>query len=307
MLANIAHNWRACVGGLVVLCLFVTLTPSLMAQTNGTGALKGTVIDQSGAPVAFALVTTTSFETGQVRPAPTGTDGTYKFSLPPGNYTMRLECRGYKTVEIPSATINENETVVLDRKLEADAQTNSNTATPPQKQTTAPSNNPTAPSLQDLGITPAQAKGSAEAQALLDRRTHMLKVHQRLGLITIAPFAATLITSAAAGGRQTSTTGRDLHAALGVTTAGLYFTSAYFAIRAPKIPGTQTRGPIRLHKILAWIHGPGMVLTPILGEIAFAQKSRGEKVHGIASLHGPVAIATGAAFGLAVVSVSFKF
>ena len=50
-----------------------------------------------------------------------------------------------------------------------------------------------------------------------------------------------------------------------------------------------------------------MVLTPILGEMAFAQKDSGEKVHGIASLHGPVAIVTGAAFGLAVASVSFKF
>ena len=307
MLRNTAHNWRACVGGLAVVCLFVTLAPSLVAQTDGTGALTGTVIDPSGAPVAFAMVTATSADTGQVRPGATGTDGTYKFSLPPGNYTMRFECRGYKTVEIPSATINENEMVVLDRKLEADAQTNSNTATPPQKQTTAPSNNPAAPSLEDLGITPAQAKGSAQAQALLDRRTHMLKVHQRLGLITLAPFAATLITSAVAGGKQTSSTDRDLHAILGAVTTDLYFTTAYFAIRAPKIPGTQTRGPIRLHKTLAWIHGPGMVLTPILGEIAFAQKSRGERVHGIASLHGPVAIVTGAAFGLAVASVSFKF
>jgi hypothetical protein len=276
-----------------------------MAQ--GTGELTGTVIDPSGAPVAFAMVTATSVDTGRVQPAATGTDGTYNFSLPPGNYTMRLECRGYKTVEISSATINENETVVLDRKLEADAQTNSNTAAPAQQPPTAPSNNPTALSLEDLGITPAQAKGNAQAQALLDRRTHMLKIHQRLGLITIAPFAATLITSAVAGGKQTSSTDRDLHAVLGSVTTDLYFTTAYFAIRAPKIPGTQTRGPIRLHKTLAWIHAPGMVLTPILGEIAFAQKSRGERVHGIASLHGPVAIVTGAAFGLAVVSVSFKF
>jgi len=28
------------------------------------------------------------------------------------------------------------------------------------------------------------------------------------------------------------------------------------------------RGPIRLHKTLAWIHGPAMVLTPILGGMA---------------------------------------
>ena len=66
----------------------------------------------------------------------------------------------------------------------------------------------------------------------------------------------------------------------------MYFMTAYFAIRAPKIPGTKTRGPIRLHKALAWIHGPGMILTPILGAMAFAQKSRGEKVHGIARRTG---------------------
>jgi len=53
---------------------------------------------------------------------------------------------------------------------------------------------------------------------------------------------------------------------------------------------------------LAMLH-----LTPILGAIAYNQESRGEKVHGIAKLHGPVAIITGAAFGVAVISVSFKF
>ena len=75
----------------------------------------------------------------------------------------------------------------------------------------------------------------------------------------------------------------------------------------PRIPGTQTRGQIRLHKALAWIHGPGMILTPILGAIAFDQKSKGEKVHGIASAHGAVAIVTAAAYGAAIMSVSFKF
>lgn len=308
MLTNTAHNWRGGVRSIVVVCLFVISAPSLMAQTDGTGALTGTLTNPFGAPVAFATVTATSLDTGQVRPAATGRDGTYAFSLPPGNYRVSFESAGYQTVEIPSERINVTEATVLDRRLEADAQTDSNsTAAPPQKPATVPPEKPTAPSLEDLGIPPAQAQGSATAQALLDRRAHMLKVHQRLGLITIAPFVATFISSAGAGGRHGSTTGRDLHAALGTATVGLYFTTAYFAIRAPKIPDTKTRGPIRLHKTLAWIHTPGMVLTPILGAIAFQQKSRGEKVHGIAKLHGPVAIATGAAFGLAVVSVSFKF
>lgn len=268
----------------------------------------GTVTDRTGAPLAFAMVTTTSVDTGRMLPAATGMDGTYRFKLPPGDYRLSFEYPGYKVVEISAATIRGPWRVVQNCTLEADAQTQGNiTADPAQKPAPSPSNNPQEPSLEDLGITPAQAKGNAQAQALLDKRTHMLKIHQRLGLITIEPFAATLISSAFAGGRQTSSTTRDLHAVLGTATVGLYCATAYFAIRAPKIPGTKTRGPIRLHKTLAWIHGPGMVLTPILGEMAFAQKDRGEKVHGIASLHGPVAIVTGAAFGLAVASVSFKF
>jgi hypothetical protein len=50
-----------------------------------------------------------------------------------------------------------------------------------------------------------------------------------------------------------------------------------------------------------------MILTPILGAIAFNQKSNGEKVHGIASAHGAVAIVTAAAYGAAILSVSIKF
>ncbi len=174
-------------------------------------------------------------------------------------------------------------------------------------QTKPPASNPTPPALGDLGFPPAQTQGSAQEQARLDKRSHMLKIHQRLGLITIAPLVATLIASNGAGGRHSSASGRDIHAALGATTAGLYLTTASFAIFAPKIAGTTTRGPIRVHKALAWIHGPGMILTPILGAMAFDQRSRGEKVHGIAMAHGAVAWVTAGAFAAAVVSVSFRF
>jgi hypothetical protein len=162
-------------------------------------------------------------------------------------------------------------------------------------------------SLGDLGFSPAQSQGNAQDQARLDKRTRMLKIHQRLGLIDTIPLVATVIAGTGSGGKSTSSTDRYLHLALGSVTGDLYFMSAYYAIRAPKIPGTQVRGPIRLHKALAWIHGPGMILTPILGAIAFNQKSRGEKVHGIASAHGAVAIVTTAAYGASILSVSFKF
>ncbi len=171
----------------------------------------------------------------------------------------------------------------------------------------APSSSRTEPSLDDLGFSASQSQGDAQRQALLDKRTHMLKVHQRLGLITAGPLLATVITSIGAGGKSTSTASRDLHTALGGLTGDLYFMTAYYAIRAPKVPGTQTKGPIRVHKALAWIHGPGMIATPILGIMAYDQKNKGEKVHGIAVAHGPVAIVTAGAFGAALLSVSMKF
>src|ERR1700674_4710725 len=127
------------------------------------------------------------------------------------------------------------------------------------------------PSLGDLGFPSDETKGSAQDQARLDKRSHMLKMHQRFGLITLAPLIATIATSSLASGRHPTAMGRDVHGALGAFTGDMYFMAAYYAIRAPRIPDTATRGPIRLHKAMAWIHGPGMVLTPILGAMAFNQ------------------------------------
>ncbi len=46
-------------------------------------------------------------------------------------------------------------------------------------------------------------------------------------------------------------------------------------------------------------------MTPILGVMAFNQENNGERVHGIASAHAPVAWATVLAYGAAIVSVSW--
>ena len=163
----------------------------------------------------------------------------------------------------------------------------------------APSSNQTAPSLADLGFSKSETQSNAAQQALLDKRTHMLKIHQRMGLITTIPMVASVVTSLNAGGRSEGTASRDLHVALGALTGDLYGITACYAIRAPKGPVTETCGPIRFHKAMAWIHGPGMILTPILGAMAFSQKNNGEKVHGLAAAHGPVAIVTAGAFGAA--------
>ena len=128
-----------------------------------------------------------------------------------------------------------------------------------------------APSVQDLGFSVEQSQGNAQDQAALDRRSHMLKIHQRWGLATTVPLIATLLV---APGGKSSTSDRTLHGGLGLLTAGMYFTTASYAIRAPKIPGIKEKGPTRLHKALAWIHGPGMILSPILGAMADEQIGR---------------------------------
>ncbi len=169
------------------------------------------------------------------------------------------------------------------------------------------------PSLSDLGFGEQQTKGDPKLQARLDKRTEMLKIHQRLGLITLAPMAADLITGpmAKAKGRngeaikEPSNANLNFHAAMGSTTVALYASTAYFAIAAPKIPGTHKKGAIRFHEALAFVHGPGMIVTPILGAMAFSQEQNGEKVHGIASAHGAVAYATVIAYGASIVAVSW--
>ncbi len=108
----------------VSVALWITLVPSLMAQTAGTGALTGRVTDSSGAVVPGVMVAATSLDTGQSRTVTTSEDGSYTLNLlPPGNYRVRFEIAGFKAVEVPSVKVNVTETAVLDRSLEVGAQT----------------------------------------------------------------------------------------------------------------------------------------------------------------------------------------
>jgi hypothetical protein len=167
----------------------------------------------------------------------------------------------------------------------------------------------TPPSLEDLGLTPEQTKADPDTQAKLDRRSRMLKIHQRLGLITVVPLAAACISSAAAPpdprkGKE-NTVGRDIHVSLGSLSVVMYGLTASYAIRAPRVGDGPARGGIKIHKYLIYVHAPGMVLTPILGAMAFNQANNGEKVHGIASAHAAVAWTTVASYSAAIVAVSW--
>jgi Carboxypeptidase regulatory-like domain len=307
MRLQVWNFWPDKLPKLAVSTVFLVLAMPIVAQVVETGVLTGTITDSSGAKVANATVTATSTESGQMRTATTTADGLYRFDqLRPGSYLLKVDARGFKTLQSLPATVEVNKTTVLDESFGLKKPVGEPATTPQENLPNAPSSS-TAPSLSDLGLTPEQTQGNAQEQALLDKRTHMLKIHQRMGLITTIPLIATVILGPGAGGKSEGTANRDAHVALGALTGDLYGITAWYAIRAPRIKGTPKRGPIRFHEAMAWIHGPGMILTPILGAMAFEQKNNGEKVHGIAQAHGPVAIVTAGAFGAALLSVSVKF
>ncbi len=114
----------ASIGFLVcLLCLLIPASPAL-AQSASTGALSGTVTDPSGGVIVGATVTATSLATGQARSVTTDASGVYKISLlPPGNYSVKFSANGFKTVEVPSVTVNVTETHLLDHALEVGSST----------------------------------------------------------------------------------------------------------------------------------------------------------------------------------------
>jgi Carboxypeptidase regulatory-like domain/TonB-dependent Receptor Plug Domain/TonB dependent receptor len=105
-----------------LVALFMGVSPAL-AQSASTGALAGTVTDPSGAVLVGANVTATNTGTGQVRSTTTDANGAYKLSLlQPGEYRMKFSAQGFKTVEVPSITVNVTETATVNHGLELGTQ-----------------------------------------------------------------------------------------------------------------------------------------------------------------------------------------
>src|SRR5271168_228 len=74
--------------------------PLLAQSTTATGSIQGTLTDPSGAVVAGAKITITNKDTGQVLRVTTSSAGTYNSgALVPGDYSVRAEATGFKTVE----------------------------------------------------------------------------------------------------------------------------------------------------------------------------------------------------------------
>ena len=164
------------------------------------------------------------------------------------------------------------------------------------------------PSLDELGFSNTETVSNPDLQAQLDKRSRMLKLHQILGLITGVPlFAEYLIGGNTAGKVDEGSKNTALHAGLGIATFTLYATTAGFAIMAPKPDGVKDSGSTGIHRYLAWIHGPLMIITPVLGAIINDKIQHGKDPGKLADIHGAAASALLVSYGAAMSIMVLNF
>src|SRR5690348_15998856 len=99
--------------------LVVCLLGQAFAQGGATGAITGTVLDQSGAVVANADVRIINQDTGTVTRI-TKTDATGSFTatlLPVATYTVQIANAGFRDAKIPDIVVRVSETTRMTAKL----------------------------------------------------------------------------------------------------------------------------------------------------------------------------------------------
>src|SRR5215813_8108335 len=96
-----------------IICL--AFVASAVAQTTGSATLRGTVKDPQGAIIRGATVTLTNERTKDERKTVTNDDGSYTFpALSPGDYTLKVEASGFKTIEQPHIAVETSSIRALD-------------------------------------------------------------------------------------------------------------------------------------------------------------------------------------------------
>jgi hypothetical protein len=146
---------------------------SAPSRAPGAGAtLSGKIIDRSGIVVPNAKVSAKNLATGESVETQTDSGGLYRApNLMPGEYELSVSADGFRT-NVAKVIIAVSTQQTMDVALGGVL------------------------SVQDLGFSSAQIQESAQDQARLDKRSTMLRIHQRLGLIDTVPLIATVIFGA---------------------------------------------------------------------------------------------------------------
>jgi outer membrane receptor protein involved in Fe transport len=103
-----------------ILLVAMSFAPALVAQTSTTGAIEGTVSDNSGAPLPGVTVEIRSAQLQGSKSDVTDTAGKFRFSLlPPGTYNLTATLSGFSPVKQNSVSVQLSRTVTLEIRMAA--------------------------------------------------------------------------------------------------------------------------------------------------------------------------------------------
>src|SRR4051812_1098048 len=104
------RRWPTLLCGLLVVLL---VCHAAVAQTV-TGNISGTVTDPSGGALVGATVTLVNEKTGESRNVNTNEDGRFQIAaVQPGVYTVRVEQKGFQTLERRNTVLSANENLAV--------------------------------------------------------------------------------------------------------------------------------------------------------------------------------------------------
>ena len=114
---------QARIRGFAVIFTALMVNSPVLAQTASTGAIRGTIVDPTGASMSGVVVEAVSSATGTERRSVSEASGIYTVGLlPPGVYQLRFVATGFETAAPPPVTVSVTETKTVNIKMAVGAQ-----------------------------------------------------------------------------------------------------------------------------------------------------------------------------------------
>ncbi|MCX6572076.1 MAG: TonB-dependent receptor [Candidatus Aminicenantes bacterium] len=105
---------------LCILAITLLLAPIAFSQSKETGAIRGVVTDEQGAPLPGVNVTISSQNLMGIRTFLTDAGGEFRFpALPPGEYQVKAELQGFGAVIREKIRVNTTSTLNIDIQMKA--------------------------------------------------------------------------------------------------------------------------------------------------------------------------------------------
>jgi hypothetical protein len=115
---------------ITLLATFLFLLAAALSAQEITGSFYGAVTDPSGAAIAGARITATSAERGNTRNSLSNEKGEWLLTeVPIGTYSLKVEATGFKAFERQGVTLNSEDNIKLDSRLELGSSSESITVT----------------------------------------------------------------------------------------------------------------------------------------------------------------------------------